>query len=537
MFMTKKQGFLQAVVTLGAGRGIQMALGFVHLMVVINVFGGSALADTYFLAMGLFALTTGVVVQCLTFTFVPVFNDIRAKKGEQPAWDLASAVYTLSIILLAVISGLTFLLAPQIARIIGPGLSGEPGHRELLTALIRILSPAVVLAALSGIPRALFSSYQIFFIPVIAGLFLEIGLVVGTLVGASRFGPRATMVGGVVGAALQTTLLLTIFFIKRGAYRPRLVPTQGGLGTFGTLLLIRLVGIAVSQINLLVDRGIVTLVPGEGNVTALVTSFKIANFVPQILIWGVCEAVVAVFSNASARGEFDRMRNLFEKSLKTLGFLIVPGAAFLIACRYPVIAVLFEHGEFTAADTAHAALPLLFYTFNLPFALVNFFLIAVLWSMKDHRSVLTVALLGLVINITGDVVFMSLIGYSGIALANLPRGVILFVVMTAIFRKRIAGLHMRRLARTGIGFLFAGLCAFGGAAGLMHFLGNGEGFWQHVLRIILCAAVTGLVYVVLCRMTAPREFSGAVDMVRRRIDGRRDEPPEGKTPWNGDTIS
>ena len=92
------------------------------------------------------------------------------------------------------------------------------------------------------------------------------------------------MIGGVLGASLQTFLLMSIFFIKRGLYRPRLVRAQGGLGSFGTLLLIRLVGIAVTQINLLVDRGIVTFIPGEGHVTALVTSFKIANVLPQIFI-------------------------------------------------------------------------------------------------------------------------------------------------------------------------------------------------------------------------------------------------------------
>jgi putative peptidoglycan lipid II flippase len=282
--------------------------------------------------------------------------------------------------------------------------------------------------------------------------------------------------------------------------------------------LVRVVGIAVSQINLLVDRGIVTFIPGEGNVTALVTSFKIANFVPQILIWGVCEAVVAVFSNAWSTGQTERIRDLFEKSVKTLAFLIIPGAVFLLTCRYSTIALLFERGAFTAKDTAHAALPLLFYSLNLPFFLINFFLIAVLWAIHDHRSVLKIVFLGLVINITGDIVLMKLIGYAGIALANLPRGVILLVIMFAIFRKRIAGLDLEGLLRAAAGFLVAGLVALCASGVLMHVLGRGDGLGAWLLRVLGCGALTAAVYTALCRITAPREFAAAVEFLRRKMN-------------------
>jgi putative peptidoglycan lipid II flippase len=231
------------------------------------------------------------------------------------------------------------------------------------------------------------------------------------------------------------------------------------------------------------------------------------------------------------------MRDLFEKSLKTLLFLILPGTVFLITCRYPVIALLFEHGAFTAADTARTALPLLFYSCNLPFALVNFFLLGVLWATQDHGLVLKLSLLALVVNVLADIVLMSLIGYSGIALANLPRGMIIFVIMTFIFRKKIADVNLKGLTRAAAGFLCAGLGALGASGALMHLLGNGERRLDWILRIAICAAATSIVYFVLCRVTAPREFAAAVEFVRRKISGNRSEASKDKAPWNGSGVS
>jgi|GEM_PF-2442955 len=527
MFKLKKQGLLQAILTLLAGRGVQIVLGFAHLIVVLYIFGGRDRTDVYFLAYSLFILATMIAIQSLTFTFVPVFTDWRKQRGEREAWELASTVLNLSVLVLVPLSALIWLAAPWIARALGPGFAGQPEKMELLTTLLRILSPVLIFTALAAVPRALYASYQSFVLPAVTALFLEVGLIVGALAGSSPLGLRAPMIGGVVGVALQAGLLVSIVVTRRELYRPSIRLRHEGLRQFGSLFAIRVFGIVTSQINLLVDRGMSTLAEGDGNVTALVTSFKIANLIPQILIWGVCEAIIAVLSSAWAEKNVTKIHRLMERGIKFLIFLTVPGAVVLIVTRTPLIALLFQHHNFTADDTAHAALPLLFYSFNLPFAVINMLLLTALWAIQDNWSVLKLALVGLVINISSDFILLHLVGYAGIALANLPRGIVLLVLATAIFNRRVTRLDVRAMTSAALRVTLAGCGAYLAATACMRLLGTGQSFVDRLTLVAVGSVVTGVVYLGLCRILAAGEVKGAVEFVRNRLN-KKARSPSGK---------
>lgn len=523
MLKFKKQGLFQAVVTLGLGRSFQLILGFIHLVVVINAFGGTGVSDTYFLAYSLLLLAGTVAIQSLTYTLVPVFTDIRENKGRRQAWELASTVFNISLIVLSIAAVLTFLLAPFISRLICPGFPAGSDESNLLTLLIRLLSPAVLFVAVSGVPRALFSAHQSFTIPAISALCVDAGLIAGTIFFASSYGPTASLTGGIVGAALQAALLASIFFVHRGGYRLVIRVKNEGFRRFGSLLMLRFIGLTISNINLLVDRGLATLDKGEGNVTALVTSFKIANLLPQILIWGLCEAVVAIFSRAWIRRELERIRILLQKALKALFFLSIPGAVFIAVTAYPLMALLFQRGEFTEEVTRHAILPLCFYSINLPFALVNFLLLAVLWSIEDNWAVIKLAMLGLVINITGDVIFLQLMGFSGIALANLPRGLIILPLAIRIINKRSLPLDVRDLIFSVVRLTAAGAGAFAAGKATMAFLGEGGTTIEWLVRVGAAGGAVALTYLGLCSLIARREFKAGLDGLRRRLGGKNNE--------------
>ena len=333
MFKISEQGPLKGAATLALGRGSQIVLGFVHIVVVNSTFGGTDLGDIYFLAYGLFILSTAVIVQSLTFTFVPVFIKWRDTEGEETAWELASTVFNLSLIVLPALSVVIWILAPLMARAISPGFGDDPTKWDHLATLIRVLCPALLFTALGAIPRALYASYQSFVIPATAALFVEAGLIAGTLIGGAEFGPRATLVGGVIGVALQACLLGTVFIAKSGLYRAVIRISHEGFRRFVALLSIRVLAIGASQIGTIVDRSLATLAAGEGNVTALLNAFKISFIIPQLLIWGVCEAILAVFAKAWARGDRERIKNILARTVRLLLFLAVPAVAFLVAHR------------------------------------------------------------------------------------------------------------------------------------------------------------------------------------------------------------
>jgi len=523
MFKISEQAPIRGAATLAMGRGSQIVLGFVHIMAVNSTFGGTDLADIYYLAYGLFILITAVIVQSLTFTFVPVFVKWRDTRGEQKAWEFASTLFNLSLIVLPALSVAIWFLAPLIARTISPGFRDDPTKWEHLATLIRVLCPALLFTALGAIPRALYASYQSFVVPAVAALFVEIGLIAGTLIGGAAYGPRATLAGGVIGVALQACLLGTVFFAKSGLYRAVIRLGHEGLRRFGALLSIRIIAIGASQIGTIVDRSLATLAAGEGNVTALLNAFKISFLIPQLLIWGVCEAIVALFSRAWAAGDREKIKKILTRTVRLLLFLSVPAVAFLVAARTPLLAAAFERGEFDRADTARAALPLAYYALNLPFMMINFLLLAVLWAIEENWSVLKVSAVALVVNVAADFVFLHFLGYAGIALATLPRGVVVFCLAALLLNSKVAPLPMRVFIATALRLGVAGLCAYGAAWGLMELLGPAEGFGASIARVAICATAVAAVYIGVCAFLASSEVVSAFDQIKHLV-ARRGRP-------------
>ena len=77
--------------------------------------------------------------------------------------------------------------------------------------------------------------------------------------------------------------------------------------------------------------------------------------------------------------------------------LILPATAGLFALAVPIVALLFEHGEFTAADTATTALVLRVYLIGLPFAAVDQMLVFASYARKDTWRPALVGVISIVI--------------------------------------------------------------------------------------------------------------------------------------------
>ncbi len=63
--------------------------------------------------------------------------------------------------------------------------------------------------------------------------------------------------------------------------------------------------------------------------------------------------------------------------------LILPAAVGLFALAAPIVALLFQHGAFTAHDTQMTVLALRWYLVGLPFAAVDLLLVYAFYARQD----------------------------------------------------------------------------------------------------------------------------------------------------------
>jgi putative peptidoglycan lipid II flippase len=135
--------------------------------------------------------------------------------------------------------------------------------------------------------------------------------------------------------------------------------------------------------------------------------------------------ILPSLSRSHANGADDEFSATLDWGLRGILLIGIPSAAGLMVLARPILATLFQHGDFTAADVDMAGLSLMAYAIGLP----GFMLIKVLapafYSRKDPRTPVRIAIIALVVTLVLNLTFvLSMLqleipgAHAGLALAT-----------------------------------------------------------------------------------------------------------------------
>ena len=264
-------------------------------------------------------------------------------------------------------------------------------------------------------------------------------------------GIYALAIGVVVGAAGH--VLSQAAAVRRaGLYAPRLDAHDPAVKETLLLMAPRALGLGVTQLVFLVNTYFASsMKDGTGAISQYFGAFT-ALQIPVGLI-GVPLGIVLLppLSQAVARGDDERFRRLVDQSLRLLLFVVVPMTGFMLVLGSPTIAFLYQHGAFSAVDTA--SLTPIYDVFLL--GLIAHVLIALLapifYAGKDTRTPVTAALLAVAVDVAAAVVLFPFMGLEGLALA-IGLGAWAEVTMLVVLMERRIGFDLRPVARHAIAF-------------------------------------------------------------------------------------
>jgi putative peptidoglycan lipid II flippase len=149
------------------------------------------------------------------------------------------------------------------------------------------------------------------------------------------------------------------------------------------------------------------------------------------------------------------MRNVVARGTRQLLFLMVPTAAATLVLSDPITQVIYERGEFDAAQSELVSEALFYFALSLPFAGVNLLLIRTFFSLQRPWVPTLIALGNLVLTAGLNAILYKPMGVGGIVLATAIVSLITAIALAAVLRPALGGLDGRRTLDTGLRILIA----------------------------------------------------------------------------------
>lgn len=418
-------------------------LGLVRNMVILGQFGAGREYDAFVAAIAVpdvvFQILAGGAVGS---AFIPVFKGYLARQDEQAAWRLTSAVMTIGFLAVGAVALVLALFARPLMDWLVPGR--DPAFKELTAGLARVmlLSPAIF--AVSGFATSVLNSFHRFALAALAPVVYNLGIIVGATA-LHGFGVYGLAYGVVLGAAGHLLVQVPGLVQHHLRYRPALDLGHPGVREVGRLMLPRMLGLGVVQLNLLVNLVLASFL-GEGPIGYLNVAWQLI-MAPLVLAMAVSTAVFPTLAEAGALDRRDEMRRLFGYTLRMILFLTVPMAFGLAVLSEPIVRLLFERGEFGRDAARATAFALSFYAVGLAGHATVEIADRVFYALHDTRTPVAVATVAVALNVALSLVLMQTpLSYGGLALANGIAALVEGALAVRLLGGRLAGLDFRALA-------------------------------------------------------------------------------------------
>jgi len=330
---------------------LSRAMGLVREMVIAHIGGRTAAVDAYQIAFVIPEILNHVVASgFLSVTFIPIFAAYLADNREEEGWKVFSIIMTGFGALLLVLVGAAEWFAPQLVDLFAPGLT-DPAVKVDAVRMTRIILPAQIFFFAGGMFMAVQFTKEKFFIPALAPLIYNLGIIVGGVVLGRQMGMIGFAWGVLAGAFVGNFLLQwyggrsvgMILSFRFNLFHPDLkryvlltLPLMVGLTmTFSTEIFLRFFGSYLSG----------------GGIAALNYSFRVMLILMAFFGQALGVASFPFMARLAAENRMGELNRILNLALRYLA-LVIPFSVLFMVLRYEIIRILFQHGQFDPADTA-----------------------------------------------------------------------------------------------------------------------------------------------------------------------------------------
>jgi putative peptidoglycan lipid II flippase len=449
---------IRSFLTVSTGTLASRLLGFARDSMIAALLGAGPIADAFLVAFQFINVIRRLLTEgALNAALVPAWLRVRDTKGVAAGAAFAGNILGTVSAALIVAAALIGIFMPLVLRALAPGFSGletlqfAVNDARLMLPYLAFAGPATVLLALS-------SAQGRFALTAFSPLLFNIAMIavmMGLLVSPTDTGIAALVMAATVGIA---GLLQLLVLAVRGDARLA-TPLRISLGADMRGFLAKAIPgmVASSAPQLLVVAGAIVASATPSAVSWLYFANRLIELPLGIVGVAMGTVLVPELTRALRGGDHAAVTHAQSRGLELAVGLALPATFGLVVLSEPIVRLLFQHGAFTAADTASTAQALSWLALALPAHVLFKVLSPAFFAREDTLAPLLAALKGMVVAIVLAVLLSHYFGAAGVA-ASIACGA--WSSALALIRKGVATLGFsidaaarRRLPRIAVAAL------------------------------------------------------------------------------------
>ncbi len=491
-------------------------ISFFREILIAAEFGTSQQADIFVAVYTIPTIILTITSGAISAVLIPMIIKLRNQDETVRLKKLISSMFSLTSLAMLLLTVLLYIFIEPFVDFYVFGFSEEA---KLYTIeLFKIVIPALVAISLISLSSSILNAYHHFLTPSLGPALYSLGIIIALILFSDQYGVYSLIIGYTIGILCQLILLL-IVIIKKGIRFNFKISFNDDIKRFGALIFPFLISIGVFQINAIVDKMMASTLP-EGNLAALNYAFRVTQLPLSIFVGAMVLPLFPLIADNISKDNMAGAKNILARSYRLLGILLLPVMGVYIVLAEPIIAIIYQRGEFGVNALENTSIALVFYTFIiLPFSMRDIITRA-LYSLQDTWTPVINSVFLVAINITLMIIFVPRFGLIAVAGSTSISAILGYVRIRHKLIKKIGRLSDNkekgiwiRIYRNAIIFtLITWLCYK--ALNLVWSEPLGIELW---LRTLLSLTIGGIIYIYLTLRMDTEEVKWLKERLKKMV--------------------
>ena len=489
---------------------VSKILGFTREIVLAYYYGASNISDAYLISLTIPGVIFSFISVALVTGFIPLYTSILNEQGMAEGNKFTSNIINILFIISTLIVIFVFLFDNAILKIFALGFDNET--LEMATTFTKIFIIGIYISGLLSIFTGFLQVHKNFFIPALGGIPFNI-ITILSIYFSKIYYLYFIIIGVIVAKFVQLLMLIPYVVKNKFKYSLKISLYDNNVKKMLLMGLPLIIGVSLNQINILVDRTIASTI-SVGGISAISYANHLNQFVQGVFVASLIAVMYPTVSKMIVDNNIHLVKKSISESINLIYLFVLPATIITMIFSVEIVTLLFARGEFDSNATLMTSDALFFYSIGMIAVGLREFLSMIFYSMKDTKTPMINAAIGIVLNIILNIILSYYLGLGGLALATSIAAIFTTILMIVSLKKKIGSFGMKHMSIIFLKILFASLIMGFITISIFYYL---VGFLNQNISLIISIVVGIIIYLIIIYLMKIEDARVIFDPIKKKI--------------------